>query len=145
MEKVSWTDRVRDGEYYVGSRSSDCTLVRQQKTKILFIICRFSHVDKVKKVKVTLRQATKTQSWSRGIAVLFSFNLGARWWWGTRWRTWLRHCATNRKVAGSIPDGVIGIFHWHNPSCRILALVLTEPLTEMSTRNISWGVKAAGA
>jgi hypothetical protein len=29
---------------------------------------------------------------------------------------WLRHCASNRKVAGSIPDGVIGIFHWHNPS-----------------------------
>jgi hypothetical protein len=24
---------------------------------------------------------------------------------------WLRHCATNRKVTGSIPDGVIGIFH----------------------------------
>jgi hypothetical protein len=24
---------------------------------------------------------------------------------------WLRHCTTNRKVAGSIPDGVIGIFH----------------------------------
>jgi hypothetical protein len=24
---------------------------------------------------------------------------------------WLRHCDTNRKVAGSIPDGVIGIFH----------------------------------
>ena len=23
---------------------------------------------------------------------------------------WLRYCATNRKVAGSIPDGVIGIF-----------------------------------
>jgi hypothetical protein len=23
----------------------------------------------------------------------------------------LRHCATSRKVAGSIPDGVIGIFH----------------------------------
>jgi hypothetical protein len=23
---------------------------------------------------------------------------------------WLRHCATNRKAAGSIPDGVIGIF-----------------------------------
>jgi hypothetical protein len=28
----------------------------------------------------------------------------------------LGHCATSRKVAGSIPDGVIGIFHWHNPS-----------------------------
>ena len=24
---------------------------------------------------------------------------------------WLSCCATNRKVAGSIPDGVIGIFH----------------------------------
>jgi hypothetical protein len=24
---------------------------------------------------------------------------------------WLRHCVTNREVAGSIPDGVIGIFH----------------------------------
>jgi len=24
---------------------------------------------------------------------------------------WLRCCATNRKVAESIPDGVIGIFH----------------------------------
>jgi hypothetical protein len=24
---------------------------------------------------------------------------------------WLRCCATNRKVAGSIPDDVIGIFH----------------------------------
>jgi len=29
---------------------------------------------------------------------------------GTKWRSWLRHCAKNRKVAGSILDGVIGIF-----------------------------------
>jgi hypothetical protein len=29
--------------------------------------------------------------------------------WGTWWRSWLRHCATNRKVAGSILDGVTGI------------------------------------
>jgi hypothetical protein len=29
---------------------------------------------------------------------------------GTPWRSWLRHCATNRKVAGSIPDGVTGTF-----------------------------------
>jgi hypothetical protein len=28
--------------------------------------------------------------------------------------------ATNRKVAGSIPDGVTGIFHWHNPSGRTM-------------------------
>jgi hypothetical protein len=28
----------------------------------------------------------------------------------TRWRSWLRHCFTSRKVAGLIPDGVIGVF-----------------------------------
>jgi hypothetical protein len=27
------------------------------------------------------------------------------------WCSWLRHCATSRNVAGSILDGVIGIFH----------------------------------
>ena len=52
---------------------------------------------------------------------------------------WLRHYATNRQVAGSIPDGVIGIFQWHNPSGSTIALGLTQPLTEMSTRCISWG------
>jgi len=50
-----------------------------------------------------------------------------------------------RKVAGSIRDGVIGIFHQHNPSGRTMALVSTQPVTEMSTRNISCGVKAASA
>jgi len=29
----------------------------------------------------------------------------------TRWRSCLRHCATSRKVVGSIPDGIIAIFH----------------------------------
>ena len=51
----------------------------------------------------------------------------------------LRHCATNRKVADSIPDCIIGIFHWHNPSRRTMTLGLTQPLTEMTARNISWG------
>ena len=36
---------------------------------------------------------------------------------------------TSRMIAGSIPYGVIGIFHCHNPS---------------GTRDISWVVKAAG-
>ena len=30
---------------------------------------------------------------------------------GTQWCSWLRHCATSRKVAGSISDCVTGIFH----------------------------------
>ena len=45
--------------------------------------------------------------------------------------------------AGSIPDG-IGIFHGHNPSGRTMALGSTQPVTGMSTRNISLGLKASG-
>ena len=51
---------------------------------------------------------------------------------------------TSRKVASSIPDVVIGIFHRQNPSGRTVALMSTQPLTEMITRNISSVVKAAG-
>ena len=40
-----------------------------------------------------------------------------------RWCSWFRHCATSRKVTGSIP----------------VALGLTQLLTEMSTTNISRG------
>jgi hypothetical protein len=39
---------------------------------------------------------------------------GARCWW----RSCFRHCATSRKVAGSIPDGITGIFHCLNLSGR---------------------------
>ena len=55
---------------------------------------------------------------------------------------WLRCCATNRKVAGSIPDGVIGIFHGHNPSDRTMALGSTQPLTEMSKKGKSVPLQA---
>ena len=48
---------------------------------------------------------------------------------GTWCRSWLRHCTTSRKGAGSIPDGVIGIFHSHNPFGRTMALGSTHPLT----------------
>jgi len=30
--------------------------------------------------------------------------------WGKRRRIWLRHCAASKKVVGSVPDGVTGIF-----------------------------------
>jgi len=45
-------------------------------------------------------------------------------------------CATNRKVTGSIPAGVIGFFIDIKPSDRTMTLGSTQPLTEM---NISWG------
>jgi len=43
------------------------------------------------------------------------------------------------KVVGSIRNGVIGIFHWHNPSGHTMALGSTQSLKEMSIMNISWG------
>ena len=46
------------------------------------------------------------------------------------------------KLAGSNPDGVIGIFHSHIPSRRTIAQESTQPLKEMSTRNISWRGKS---
>jgi hypothetical protein len=58
---------------------------------------------------------------------------------GTRWHSWLRHYATSRKVAGSIPDEVIGFFNLPNPSSRTMTLGSTQPLTEMSTRNLPGG------
>jgi hypothetical protein len=59
--------------------------------------------------------------------------------WDKQWPSCMRHCATNRKVAGLIPDGVIGGFHCYNLSGRTMVFGSTQPLTEISTRNISWG------
>jgi hypothetical protein len=53
--------------------------------------------------------------------------------------------ATSRKVAGSIPDGVIGIFPCHNSSDFTVALGSTQLLTETSARYVFWEVKTAGA
>jgi hypothetical protein len=45
----------------------------------------------------------------------------------------------NRNVAGSISNKVIGGFNWPNPSSRTMALGSTQPLTELSTRNLPGG------
>ena len=76
-----------------------------------------------------------SQAWKTLIRINYDMLISE----GTAVAQWLRCCATNRKVAGSIPHGVIGIFHWRNPSDRTMALWSTQPLTEMSTRSISWG------
>jgi hypothetical protein len=77
--------------------------------------------------------------------IIFEYSLFTEVIGGTRWRIWLRHCATSRKLAGSILNSVIGIFHWHNPSDHTMALGLTQPLTEKNSRNVSCGVKAVAA
>jgi hypothetical protein len=40
---------------------------------------------------------------------------------------------------GSIPDEITGFFNLPNPSSRTMALGSTQPLTEMSTRNLPAG------
>jgi hypothetical protein len=50
--------------------------------------------------------------------------------------------SSNRKVAGSVSDYVIGFFHWHNPSSR--TGVVSVP-NRNKYQEYFLGVKAAGA
>ena len=91
--------------------------------------------------------ASDTRSSPTGILYIFdvdvTFDLFLLLWYqyicscyctemGTAVAQWLRCCATNRKVACSIPAGVIGIFHWH----KILPIALCSPGVESaSNRN----------
>jgi hypothetical protein len=49
------------------------------------------------------------------------------------------HYATRWKVADSITDEAIGFFNLPNPSSRTVALGSTQPLREMSIRNLLEG------
>jgi hypothetical protein len=57
---------------------------------------------------------------------------------GAQWRSWLRHYATSRKIAGSSPDEV-DFYNLPNPSSRNMTLGSTEPLTEISASNLPKG------
>jgi hypothetical protein len=47
-------------------------------------------------------------------------------------------------LAGSIPDGVVAVFHCPNPTGRTMALGSAQTLIEMCTGNVSWELKAMG-
>jgi hypothetical protein len=51
----------------------------------------------------------------------------------------------SRKVAGSIPDGVIGIFHRRNPSGRTMALGVDSASNRNEYQEYFVEVKVAGA
>jgi hypothetical protein len=48
----------------------------------------------------------------------------------------VRHYATSWNVVGSIPHEVIGFFNLSNPSSCTVAMESTQPLIEMTTRNL---------
>jgi hypothetical protein len=58
---------------------------------------------------------------------------------------WLRHCATNWKVTGSISDGVIEIFHWHNPFGHTYGPGVDSASNKNENQEYFLGVKAASA
>jgi hypothetical protein len=57
-------------------------------------------------------------------------------WRNKRQHSWLGNYTTS---LSSIPDEVIEFFNSHNPSSRTMALGSTQPLTEISTRNLPGG------
>ena len=64
---------------------------------------------------------------------------------GTAVAHWLRCCATNRKVAGSIPDGVIGIFSLILSFRSHYCLWVDAASNKNEYQEHFVGVKAAGA
>ena len=61
-------------------------------------------------------------------------------------RSWLRHFATSRELASSIPDGVIRIFASRNLSSGTMVLRSTHPLTQISITYFleGWGGQSIG-
>jgi len=89
-------------------------VVEKIKTHILCSVTFFSQNRAVYEImweNIVERDGPQMTIWHMRIACEIPkatrLYLGARCWW----RSWLRHCATSRKVAGSISDGVIDIFH----------------------------------
>ena len=141
-EKIYWK---LEASWVRALSGTDATRAQQ-----VALTCRPNHVEHSERICVEPRNIcphpcfwieslhltlSHSFSVSHSLAVLALRTVVAR----TAVAQWLRCCATNRKDAGSIPDGVIGIFHWHNPPDRTIALGPTQYLTEMSTRRISWG------
>jgi hypothetical protein len=61
------------------------------------------------------------------------------WHWWNAVAQWLRYCAINLKVVGSIPDGVIGIFHWHISFWSYYGPGVDSASNRNEYQNISWG------
>jgi hypothetical protein len=55
------------------------------------------------------------------------------------WKIFFWRITPHNRCTDLIPDEVIRVFNWFNLSSRIMALGSTQPLTEMSTRNLPVG------
>ena len=122
---------------------------RQIQTSVQTVSPPVAHWQNVMNASISVHvQNFNWKEWRREIILKWTPKVCTQHLFGsfrcTRWLSSLRHCATSREFVGSIPDGVTGILHLHNPSCRTMALGSNQLLREISTRNTSWGVKVAG-
>ena len=95
----------------------------------------FARLDCGNKEKPQLRQAvsgSRAAVLSRTACVLF-FSSHTSLLSGYTVALLVGHCAISRKVAGSIPDGVIGIL---NPCGRTMIVGSTHPLTEFFSLSV---------
>ena len=96
-------------------------------------LCRFSH---------SIQEITKPESWwGSNYFLLNAFHLTISHL-GTAVAQWLRCCVTNQKVAGLIPNGVTGIFHWRNPSDRTMGPGVGSASNRYEYQEYLLGVKA---
>ena len=86
--------------------------------------------------------ASDTRPIQRDVMILLTFSACWHHCRNMLHNTTQNNCATRWKVAGWIPDGVLGIFHWLNPSRP----GLDSASNRNDTKDISCGrvVKAAG-
>jgi hypothetical protein len=123
-------------------------VIEQQQAPPIYRITSCVNDENQLHYEQTSKECTKISLYLYQKRLMHTIFCTIRFWYITDavwWRDSLRHRATSLKVADSIPHGVIGICHRHNRSGRTMALRSTQSLTEMSTRNIFLGVKAAGA
>jgi hypothetical protein len=82
---------------------------------------------------------------TRGLPFRLLLFFSGYYGWAQKQTQWLRYCATNQKVAGLIPDGVMEFFIDINPSDR----TMHPGVDSASNRNEYWeyflGVNVAGA
>jgi hypothetical protein len=109
----------------------ESTLPSPHPSSTRSILILGSHLPYLSKADSSVRYSTKNY--------IFNFCISHNCYGGTWQRSWLRHYDTSRKVGGSIAHEVIGFFNWPNTFSHIMALGSTQPLTEMSTRNLPAG------
>ena len=117
MNTVFWDDTVKSGTYVPWSWrerrvSSQTALAKSQQPFYISLISQRKQ-DLIKSLVSHLKGEGREHAMTQFVEAL------------------------RYKPEGRVFDSRWG--HWHNPSGRTMALRMTQPLTEMSNRNISWG------